>query len=133
MFEKRGAELIGKSAEALRKHYDPASIPPEISEWIGHKFTFVVRVLYKKSIRAKEPSFEVLLIKERHGKQAIAPLLQTQIPAEFLSTSSSLCEDKKLPPLITISSKKPTDQARLFCCITCYYCKVYILNIYNYI
>lgn len=127
MFEKRGAELMGESAEALRKQYDPTSILPEISEWIGHKFTFVVRDLYKKSIRANEPSFEVL-IKERHGKQPILPLLRTQIPAELLSSPSSLGEDKDLPPLMTISSKKPTDKVWLFSCITCYYYNFYITN-----
>jgi replication factor A1 len=68
MFEKRATELIGKSAETLHKYHDPATIPSDISQWIGHKFTFVVRVLYKKSIRTKDPSFEVLFIKERHGK-----------------------------------------------------------------
>ena len=47
MFERRATELIGKSAETLRKHNDPDIIPSDISQWIGHEFTFVVRILYK--------------------------------------------------------------------------------------
>ncbi|XP_039820588.1 uncharacterized protein LOC120682675 isoform X3 [Panicum virgatum] len=75
-FEKKGAELIGKSAETLRKQYEPSTIPPEISQWIGHKFTFIVKVLSKKSAHSIDPSFEVLLIKERHGKQATLPTIR---------------------------------------------------------
>ena len=47
MFERRATELIGKSAETLRKHNDPDIISSDISQWIGHEFTFVVRILYK--------------------------------------------------------------------------------------
>jgi replication factor A1 len=42
---KKGVELIGKSAETLRKQYDPTSTPPDIAQWINHKFTFIVKVL----------------------------------------------------------------------------------------
>jgi len=110
MFERRATELIGKSAETLRKYNDPDIIPNEISQWIGHKFTFVVRILYKKSMRTEHPSFEVLLIKDRHGKQAVLPLVNTQSSAQETGTSSALLPTKDLPELMTISSKTPTDQ-----------------------
>jgi len=58
-FEKKGLELIGKPAQSLRKQYDVFETPPEISAWIGHKFTFVVKVLTKKSIENPDPPFEV--------------------------------------------------------------------------
>jgi hypothetical protein len=41
MFEKsRRADW--ESAEVFHKQYDPTLIPPQISEWIGTEFTFVV-------------------------------------------------------------------------------------------
>jgi replication factor A1 len=110
MFEKRATELIGKSAETLHKYHDPATIPSDISQWIGHKFTFVVRVLYKKSIRTKDPSFEVLFIKERHGKQKVLPSYDNQSSG----TSTTSDEIKGLPALMTISSKKPTDEVSFY-------------------
>ncbi|KAG2581509.1 hypothetical protein PVAP13_6KG040005 [Panicum virgatum] len=110
MFERRAANLIGKSAETLRKYNDPNIIPSDISQWIGHKFTFVVRILYKKSMRTEHPSFEVLLIKERHGKQDVLPLLSSQSSALGQGISSAIVATKDLPELMTISSKTPTDQ-----------------------
>ena len=114
MFERRATELIGKSAETLRKYNDPDIIPSDISQWIGHKFTFVVRILHKKSMRTEHPSFEVLLIKERHGKQEVLPLLTTQSCAQGSGTSSALVPTKDLPDLMTISSKTPTHQVRWY-------------------
>jgi len=62
--EKRGRAHWKKNAETLKKQYDPSTIPPEISQWITHKFTFVVKVLLKKGIKNMKPSFEVVMIKE---------------------------------------------------------------------
>jgi replication factor A1 len=115
-FEKKGIELIGKTAETLRKQYDPTSIPPEISQWIGHKFTFIVKVLFKRSLRNIEPSFEVLMIKERHGKQATLPNTIQNLSNDELSNDD-------LPPLVTISSKKNIKQV----CETKNYCLVHVL------
>jgi len=114
MFERRAAKLIGKSAETLRKYNDPDIIPSDISQWIGHKFTFVVRILYKKSMRTEHSSFEVLLIKERHGKQDVLPLLSSQSSALGQGISSAIVATKDLPELMTISSKTPTDQVTLY-------------------
>jgi len=97
-FEKKGVELIGKSAETLKKQYDPTSIPPEISQWIAHKFTFIVKVLFKRSVKDIEPSFEVVMIKERHGKQATLPNLMLNV------------SNDDLPPLVAIPSKRKIEQ-----------------------
>jgi replication factor A1 len=39
-------------------------IPPEVLPYVGHKFTFIVKILYK-SIDAPEPSFEVVCPHQR--------------------------------------------------------------------
>lgn len=104
LFEKKGSELIGKPAQALRKHYDMLDTPPEISAWIGHKFTFIVRILSNKSINKDDPSFEVLMIKERFGKQLHVPNLPVQ--------SSSTPEIDDLPPLIPIPSQEIDTQVQ---------------------
>jgi replication factor A1 len=103
-FEKKGIELIGKSAENLRKQYDPTSTPPDIAKWVNHKFTFIVKVLYKRSTRNIDPSFEVVRIKERHGKQETLPHIAcTGAMASNIDTSD-------LPPLVAITSIKKIDQ-----------------------
>ncbi|XP_021308454.1 replication protein A 70 kDa DNA-binding subunit D-like [Sorghum bicolor] len=88
-FEKKGTELIGKSAETLRKKYNEKDIPPEISSWIGHKFIFLVKILPNKSIGADDPSFEVIRIKEKLGKQSIMPVSKTADARLGVGSSSS--------------------------------------------
>lgn len=109
-FEKKGEELIGKPAQTLQKQYDMFEIPPEISAWIGHKFTFVVRVLTKKSIGAPDPSFEVIRIKQKFGKQSITSRFKigTIIPEK--RSSLSITDIESLPPLVPIKYKKAEDQ-----------------------
>jgi replication factor A1 len=112
-FEKRAAELIGKSAETLRKQHEPDDIPPEIKSWIGYKFVFVVTILSSKSINAIDPSFEVIRIKENLGKQ---PTVQTV--AQFnnilvASASITAPQQEDLPQLIPITSKKGHTQVNL--------------------
>jgi replication factor A1 len=105
-FEKKGVELIAKSAETLRKQYDPTSTPPDIARWINHKFTYIVKVLYKKSTRNMDPSFEVVMIKERHGKQAtLRSIVCTGSMTSSIDTSD-------LPPLVPITSIKKKDQVQ---------------------
>jgi replication factor A1 len=103
-FEKKGVELIGKTAENLRKQYDPTSTPPDIAQWITHKFTFIVKVLYKKSIRNMDPSFEVVMIKEKHGKQATLPSIVCT------GSMTSNIDTSDLPPLVPITAIKKMDQ-----------------------
>jgi replication factor A1 len=105
-FEKKGVELIAKSAETLRKQYDPTSTPPDIAQWINHKFTFIVKVLYKKSARNMDPYFEVVMIEERHGKQVtLRSIVCTGSMTSSIDTSD-------LPPLVPITSIKKKDQAQ---------------------
>ncbi|PWZ18562.1 Replication protein A DNA-binding subunit B [Zea mays] len=104
-FLDMGMELIGKSASTLRKQYEPKEIPPDITSWIGYKFTFVVRVLSKKSVKTIDPSFEVLMIKEKYQKEPIISFISSSgvVPAE--SSSSTMAEYKELPLLMPITSK----------------------------
>ena len=106
LFEKKGSELIGKSAEVLRKQYEQRQIPSDISAWIGFKLTFVVRILANKSADNVDPSFEVIMIKKNHGKQSIVTPIRGPAMALAQSSSSSIAADTDLPPLITIASKK---------------------------
>jgi hypothetical protein len=105
-FEKKGTELIGKSAETLRKKYNEKDIPPEISSWIGHKFIFLVKILPNKSIGADDPSFEVIRIKEKLGKQSIMPVSKTGKSKPVISTLAYEGIEENLPLLIPITSKK---------------------------
>ena len=111
-FEKKGMELIGKSAATLRKHYEPTETPPEISACIGYKFSFVVRVLSKKSVRTADPSFEVVMIKERFQKETIIPTTTSSVA---LSTSSlaDINKYKDLPLLVPITSTQVDKQVLL--------------------
>ncbi|CAD6266927.1 unnamed protein product [Miscanthus lutarioriparius] len=104
IFEKRGAELIGKSAETLRKQYDITQTPPEVILLINHKFTFIVKVLYK-SINALEPSFEVVLIKERFGKQPAPPMSQLYKSPAVAPSSTVFAAHEDLPLVLPIGSK----------------------------
>ncbi|WVZ49281.1 hypothetical protein U9M48_000652 [Paspalum notatum var. saurae] len=109
-FEKKGVELIGKTAETLHKQYDPNQIPPQISELIGQKFSLVVTVSTKRSINRKDPSFEVLMIKERFGKQPIIPVFRPEITIAPDSESTTISHEKDLPALIALPSKKSNAQ-----------------------
>ena len=106
LFEKKGSELIGRSAEVLRKQYEQRQIPSDISALIGFKLTFVVRILANKSADNVDPSFEVIMIKKNHGKQSIVTPIRGPAMALAQSSSSSIAADTDLPPLITIASKK---------------------------
>jgi replication factor A1 len=57
LFQDRAMQLIGKSAEKLLTKYRKSDTPPEISALIGHKFTFIVRVLSEKKLIAHDPTF----------------------------------------------------------------------------
>ncbi|KAJ1262075.1 hypothetical protein BS78_09G079600 [Paspalum vaginatum] len=107
-FEKKSQELIGKSTMTLRKEYEPKKIPSDISAWIGYKFTFVVKVLSTKSVNADNPSFEVVMIKEKLGKQPLISAINTSILP--ISSTAALTEYKDLPLLVPISSRRPKNR-----------------------
>jgi replication factor A1 len=112
VFDKRGTELLGKNAEILRKQYDFMQIPPEVLAYVGHKFTFIVKILYK-SIDAPEPSFEVVLIKEKFGKETFFPKPESCQVLSIGSTSSASSTYKNLPLLVPIGSKKIDHQVQI--------------------
>jgi len=112
VFDNRGTELLGKNADILRKQYDFMQTPAEVLAYIGHKFTFIVKVLYK-SIDAPEPSFEVVVIKEKFGKQPILPKSEVYQVLSIGSTSSTLALQENLPPLIPIGSKTSDHQVKI--------------------
>nr|XP_025880755.1 uncharacterized protein LOC107280671 [Oryza sativa Japonica Group] len=104
LFEKKGTELIGRTAETMKRQYDINQTPPEIKAWIGHKFTFIVKVLPNITINADEPSFEVLTIKERFGRQHSSQGFKATKNLPISSSSSQQLHN--LPPLVPILSKK---------------------------
>nr|XP_015629463.1 uncharacterized protein LOC107280272 [Oryza sativa Japonica Group] len=104
LFEKKGTELIGRTAETMKRQYDINQTPPEIKAWIGHKFTFIVKVLLNITINADEPSFEVLTIKERFGRQHSSQGFKATKNLPISSSSSQQLHN--LPPLVPILSKK---------------------------
>ena len=112
LFEKRGTELIGKTVEALHKQYDMLDTPPEISAWIGHKFTLVVKIISSKSINTIDPSFEVVLIKEKFGKQPTIPTV-SQDDGLSMRASSTKFQAEELPLLVPIGSKKNQEQVSI--------------------
>jgi len=66
-----------------------------------------------------EPSFEVVMIKQRHGKQATLPNIIQSV------------SNDDLPPLVTISSKQKTDQVYqkiIFCFIHACFIKYIFAN-----
>ncbi|CAO2194232.1 unnamed protein product [Urochloa humidicola] len=105
VFDKRGTELLGKSAEILRKQYDFMQTPPEVLAYVGHKFTFIAKVSYR-SIEESKPSFEVVLIKEKFGKEPILPKSEIYQELSVGSNSSTSTTYENLPLLVPIGSRK---------------------------
>ena len=79
-FDDKGAALIGKPAEKLLKQYSRFETPPEISALIGEKITVVVKVMPAKSINKDDddPTFYILNIKKRYGKDLMACTFKKQ-------------------------------------------------------
>lgn len=79
---------------------------------IRHKFTFIIKVLYK-SLNALEPSFEVDLIKEKFGKQPIPPMSQLYQSSAVGSSSAVFPANEDLPLLVPIGSINIQSQIKL--------------------
>jgi replication factor A1 len=126
-FEEKAVELIGKIAGTLRKQYEPMQIPPEISTWIGYKFTFVVRVLSRKSIHSTNPSFEVVTIKEIFQKGHIIPTISSCANVSTATSLPATTDYKDLPLLIPITSVQPEKQVHVHLHIF-----IYIPNFHYY-
>jgi hypothetical protein len=104
LFQQRALQLIGKSVDKLLNDSGKNETPPEITSLVRQNFTFIIRVLSNKSIQKRDPSFEVLMIKQRFGRQANIPAFNKE---ENLGTNStSTFELANLPPLVPIATKK---------------------------
>ena len=79
--------------------------PPEAA-WIGHKFTLLVKILSSKSINTIDPSFEVVLIKEKFGKQPTIPTVSQDDGLSMRASSTKFQAEEELPLLVPIGSKK---------------------------
>jgi replication factor A1 len=121
LFQDRAMQLIGKSAEKLLTKYRKSDTPPEISTLIGHKFTFIVRVLSEKKLIAHDPTFEVLSIKKNFGKQFDMPNVKIEKHSE--STTTSAYQEHNLPPLVPIP--KPWQNKVFFSCFLIYLASTY--------
>uniref|UniRef100_A0A0A8ZMF1 Replication factor A C-terminal domain-containing protein n=1 Tax=Arundo donax TaxID=35708 RepID=A0A0A8ZMF1_ARUDO len=80
LFGEKAQLLTGKPVEVLRNMYDKYDSPPELLKFVGQRYTFIVKVSAKKTIRNlskyKDPSFEVISVAQQHGKQGFLPAIQ---------------------------------------------------------
>ena len=52
VFDQKAQQLIGKPIQRLKSMYDKYETPPEISDLIGQRYTFVVKISSKKASTA---------------------------------------------------------------------------------
>ncbi|WVZ69491.1 hypothetical protein U9M48_018266 [Paspalum notatum var. saurae] len=111
VFDERGTLLVGKTADKLLIHNSKSEIPPEIGAIVGEKMTVVVKVSPGKSINKKgpnrdnkDPTFDILNIKKRHGKDLLSCTLKNEEAAASLATNA-ISQLQKLPPLVPIQPK----------------------------
>ena len=104
VFDQKAQQLIGKPIQRLKSMYDKYETPAEISDLIGQRYTFVVKISAKKSINSDEPSFEVIYVKEQLGRQANIPVFRKT--SSLTTNSSSQAVQTSLPSLIPMEPKK---------------------------
>ncbi len=116
LFDERATSLIGKTADKLLTQNKKSDLPPEIAAIVGEKLTVIVKVFPAKSIHKrgpnkenKDPTFDILNIKKRHGKDLL-PFISKNHEATALATSSSRAS--KLPPLVPIQSTQQEIQVQ---------------------
>ena len=117
LFDDRATYLIGKTAEKLLTQNNKSNLPPEIAAIVGEKLTVIVKVFPGKSIHRrgpnkdnKDPTFDILNIKKRHGKDVLPSISKNQEDTAVLATTSS--ELRKLPPLVPIEPKRQEIQVQ---------------------
>ena len=73
LFDERAASLIGKPTEKVLKQYTKYDIPPEISALVREKLTVIIKIRLAKSFDNPDadPTFDIINIKKRHGKDLI--------------------------------------------------------------
>uniref|UniRef100_A0A0A9BZL3 Replication factor A C-terminal domain-containing protein n=1 Tax=Arundo donax TaxID=35708 RepID=A0A0A9BZL3_ARUDO len=103
LFDKIAQHLIGKPVDRLQKLYSMDDTPKEVSGLVGQKYTFIVKISVKKSIKSLDPSFEVVYVSQQHGRQTNIPIIpKVENIDTSISSSAYLAE---LP--ITSIAKAP--------------------------
>jgi hypothetical protein len=110
LFNERAASLLGKAAEKLVKEYGRFDTPPEIRALVGEKMTVVVKVMPPKTASKSndEPTFDIVNIKKRHGKELVDSAFDSDQEKPVLPSTSSY--PPNLPPLAPIQLEKEEDQ-----------------------
>ncbi|XP_008678601.1 replication protein A 70 kDa DNA-binding subunit A isoform X2 [Zea mays] len=110
LFDERATSLIGKTVEKLLRQSNKSELPEEIKAIVGEKLTVVTKLFPGKSIKKrgpnkdnKDPTFDILSIKKRHGKDLLLSVFKKEEPVVLHSASSS--QLPKLPPLVPIEPK----------------------------
>ena len=105
LFDDKGAILIGKPAEKILKQYSRYETPPEISTLVGEKMIVIVKIMPARSINKDNdnPTFDILNIKKRHGKDFMVSSFDREQKTTLSSTSIS--QFTKLPPLVPIEAE----------------------------
>lgn len=103
--------LLGKPRRKLLRHSNKSELPEEIKAIVGEKLTVVAKLFPGKSIKKtgpnkdnKDPTFDILSIKKRHGKDLLLSVFKKEEPAVPHSAGSS--QLPKLPPLVPIEPKR---------------------------
>ncbi|RCV06618.1 hypothetical protein SETIT_1G177100v2 [Setaria italica] len=103
-FDQKAQQLIGKPIQRLQSIYNKFDTPAEISNLISQRYTFIVKVSAKKSMISDEPSYDVIYIKEKFGRQTNIPVFRKT--NSLTGTSSSQTVQRSLPSLIPMEPKK---------------------------
>nr|TKW39454.1 hypothetical protein SEVIR_1G179800v2 [Setaria viridis] len=103
-FDQKAQQLIGKPIQRLQSIYNKFDTPAEISNLISQRYTFIVKVSAKKSMISDEPSYDVIYIKEKFGRQANIPVFGKT--NSLTGTSSSQTVQRSLPSLVPMEPKK---------------------------
>jgi replication factor A1 len=118
LFDERATSLIGKTVEKLLRQSNKSELPEEIKAIVGEKLTVVAKFFPGKSIKKrgpnkvnKDPTFDILSIKKRHGKDLLLFVFKKEEPVVLHSASSS--QLPKLPPLVPIEPKTQDIQVLL--------------------
>lgn len=118
LFDERATSLIGKTVEKLLRQSNKSELPEEIKAIVGEKLTVVAKLFPGKSIKKrgpnkdnKDPTFDILSIKKRHGKDLLLSVFKKEEPVVLHSASSS--QLPKLPPLVPIEPKTQDIQVLL--------------------
>ncbi|CAO2161539.1 unnamed protein product [Urochloa humidicola] len=103
-FDQKAQQLIGKPLQRLQSMYGKFDTPPEISNLIGQRYTFIVKLAAKTSMESDEPSYDVIYIKEQFGRQPNIPLFRK---TNYLTaTSYSQAVRQSIPSAIPMEPKK---------------------------